>query len=107
MNDLVIMKDKQTVTSSLQVAEVFEKNRRDVLRAIDNLEIGSAKLRSQMFAEGTYQMGVNQMNTNDYVFFGRCLVDGFLGLIGLALAGGLAWAVHEAVKDPQDFFGIK
>mgnify|MGYP000854508503 FL=1 len=47
------------------------------------------------------------MNTNDYVFYGRCLVDGFLGLIGLALAGGLAWAVHEAVKDPQDFFGIK
>ena len=47
------------------------------------------------------------MNTNDYVFFGRCLVDGFLGLIGLALAGGLAWAVHEAVKDPQDCFGIK
>ena len=54
MNDLVIMKDKQTVTSSLQVAKTFEKNHRDVLRAIDNLEIGSAKLRSQMFAEGTY-----------------------------------------------------
>lgn len=54
MNDLVIMKDKQAVTSSLQVAETFEKNHRDVLRAIVNLEIGSAKLRSQMFAEGTY-----------------------------------------------------
>lgn len=54
MNDLVIMKDKQAVTSSLQVAKTFEKNHRDVLRAIDNLEIGSAKLRSQMFAEGTY-----------------------------------------------------
>lgn len=54
MNDLVIMKNKQAVTSSLQVAETFEKNHRDVLRAIANLEIGSAKLRSQMFAEGTY-----------------------------------------------------
>ncbi|MCA1344249.1 Rha family transcriptional regulator [Lactiplantibacillus pentosus] len=54
MNDLVIMKDQQAVTSSLQVAKTFEKNHRDVLRAIDNLEIGSAKLRSQMFAEGTY-----------------------------------------------------
>ncbi len=54
MNNLVIMKNKQAVTSSLQVAKTFEKNHRDVLRAIDNLEIGSAKLRSQMFAEGTY-----------------------------------------------------
>lgn len=54
MNDLVIMKNQQAVTSSLQVAETFEKNHRDVLRAIANLEIGSAKLRSQMFAEGTY-----------------------------------------------------
>ncbi|ANZ65553.1 hypothetical protein AYR62_15825 (plasmid) [Secundilactobacillus paracollinoides] len=54
MNELVIMKDKQAVTSSLQVADTFEKNHRDVLRAIVNLEIGSAKLRSQMFAEGTY-----------------------------------------------------
>ncbi|MDK9681613.1 Rha family transcriptional regulator [Lactiplantibacillus argentoratensis] len=54
MNDLVIMKNKQAVTSSLQVAKTFEKNHRDVLRAIANLEIGSAKLRSQMFAEGTY-----------------------------------------------------
>ncbi len=54
MNDLVIMKDQQAVTSSKQVAETFEKNHRDVLRAIDNLEIGSAKLRSQMFAEVTY-----------------------------------------------------
>ncbi|MGJ3946959.1 Rha family transcriptional regulator [Levilactobacillus brevis] len=54
MNDLVIMKNQQAVTSSLQVAKTFEKNHRDVLRAIDNLEIGSAKLRSQMFAEGTY-----------------------------------------------------
>lgn len=54
MNGLVIMKNQQVVTSSVQVAKTFGKNHRDVLRAIDNLEIGSAKLRSQMFAEGTY-----------------------------------------------------
>lgn len=35
MNDLVIMKDKQAVTSSLQVAKTFGNNHRDVLRAID------------------------------------------------------------------------
>ena len=38
MNDLVIMKNKQAVTSSLQVAETFGKNHRDVLRAITNLQ---------------------------------------------------------------------
>ena len=32
------MKDQQAVTSSLQVAETFNKNHRDVLRAIDDLE---------------------------------------------------------------------
>ena len=32
------MKDQQAVTSSLQVAETFEKNHRDVLRVIDDLE---------------------------------------------------------------------
>lgn len=38
MNNLVIMKDQQAVTSSLQVAETFNKNHRDVLRAVDDLE---------------------------------------------------------------------
>lgn len=38
MNNLVIMKDQQAVTNSLQVAETFNKNHRDVLRAIDDLE---------------------------------------------------------------------
>lgn len=45
------------------------------------------------------------MNTQDYVFYGRCLVDGTIGLITLALAGGLTWAIREAIKNPHDFFG--
>lgn len=35
--ELVIMKNKQAVTSSLQVAETFEKTHKDVLEAYDNL----------------------------------------------------------------------
>lgn len=38
MNELVIMKDKQAVTSSLQVAESFNKNHQHVLRSIDGLK---------------------------------------------------------------------
>ncbi len=36
MNDLVIMKNKQAVTSSLQVAEVFDKQHKHVMEAIQN-----------------------------------------------------------------------
>ena len=47
------------------------------------------------------------MNTNDYVFYGRCLVDGAIALVALATVSGIGWMIHAAVKDPQDFFGIK
>lgn len=54
MNELVIMKNRQAVTSSLQVAETFGKEHKNVLQNVDNLvaENSAAKL---MFAEGTYE----------------------------------------------------
>ena len=57
MNNLVIMKDQQAVTSSLQVAEAFEKQHKDVLEAIDT-KIQSAENSAHyqnMFAEGEYK----------------------------------------------------
>lgn len=50
MNNLVIMKNKQAVTTSLQVAETFEKNHRDVLKAITNLQ-KDVRNFAQMFIE--------------------------------------------------------
>ena len=50
MNNLVIMKNKQAVTTSLQVAETFGKNNRDVLRAITNLQ-KDVRNFAQMFIE--------------------------------------------------------
>jgi Rha family phage regulatory protein len=50
MNELVIMKDQQAVTTSLQVAEVFGKNHRDVLRTIDDLK--DMRNFTQMFSDG-------------------------------------------------------
>lgn len=47
------------------------------------------------------------MNTQDYVFYGKCLVDGVLALVTLGIAGGISWMIHEAIKDPEGFFGIK
>ena len=55
MNDLVIMKNKQAVTSSLQVAETFDKEHKNIMRDIDKLlEYGGSKLSREMFATGTY-----------------------------------------------------
>ena len=50
MNELVIMKDKQAVTSSLQVAESFNKNHQHVLRSIDCLKKDGSNF-GQMFIE--------------------------------------------------------
>ncbi|MDT7015266.1 Rha family transcriptional regulator [Levilactobacillus namurensis] len=57
MNDLVIMKDKQAVTSSLQVAQTFGKRHDHVTRDIEELiaQSGSPKLGNEMFATGTYE----------------------------------------------------
>ena len=83
MNNLVIMKDQQAVTSSLQVAENFEKSHKHVLEAIDN-KIQSAENSAdykKMFCEGTYQdtRGRNQkmyyMNRDGFTF----IAMGFTG----------------------------
>lgn len=50
--ELVIMRDRQAVTTSLQVAENFEKNHRDVLRSIDMLK-KDVRNFAQMFTEST------------------------------------------------------
>ncbi|MEE6667643.1 Rha family transcriptional regulator [Pediococcus acidilactici] len=51
MNDLVIMKDQQAVTTSLQVAEVFGKRHDNILRDIENLKKDILNFE-EMFSEG-------------------------------------------------------
>lgn len=53
MNELVVMKNQQAVTTSLRVAEVFSKAHRDVLKAIRNLTAQNCAV-GNMFDEGTY-----------------------------------------------------
>lgn len=52
MNNLVIMKDQQAVTSSLQVAENFEKEHKNILRDIESLKKDVLNFE-QMFYETT------------------------------------------------------
>lgn len=55
MKDLVIMKDQQVVTTSLQVSETFGKQHKDVLEAYDNLmQQGMAENSADLFYEDTY-----------------------------------------------------
>lgn len=51
MNDLVVMKDQQAVTSSLQVAETFGKRPDHVLRDIENLIKKDVSKIGEMFQE--------------------------------------------------------
>lgn len=52
MNELVIMQNKQAVTTSLRVAEVFGKDHKHVLETISNL--AAEKSAAKFFAEATY-----------------------------------------------------
>ena len=79
MTDLVIMKDRQAVTSSLNVAENFEKEHRVVLKAIDDLKEGLAQKYADLFWEDTY---IHPQNKQTYrvVYMNR---DGFtLAVLG-------------------------
>lgn len=62
MTNLVIMKDQQAVTTSLQVAETFEKNHQHVLRDLDNLKEGVQNW-TDLFYEDTY---IHPQNKQEY-----------------------------------------
>lgn len=80
MNNLVIMKDQQAVTSSLQVAETFDKNHRDVMKRIRDLTAQNIAV-GKMFIQSTYlnRQGHSQpmyyMNRDGFTL----LVVGFTG----------------------------
>ena len=82
MNSLVIMKDQQAVTTSLNVAETFERNHRDVLAAIDDLKEGVAENYADLFWDDTY---IHPQNKQSYrmIFMNR---DGFT-LLAMGFTG--------------------
>lgn len=80
MNDLVVMKNQQAVTSSLQIAETFNKNHRDVMKRIRDLTAQNIAVE-KMFVQSTYlnKQGHSQpmyyMNRDGFTL----LVVGFTG----------------------------
>lgn len=81
MNTLVIMKDQQAVTTSLQVAENFDKNHQHVLRDLDALKEGVQNW-TDLFYEDTY---THPQNKQEYrmIYMNR---DGF-ALLAMGFTG--------------------
>lgn len=82
MENLVIMKDKQAVTTSLQVAENFGKRHDHILRDLDELKEGLTQNWGDLFNESTY---VHPQNKQEYrmIYMNR---DGFT-LLAMGFTG--------------------
>jgi len=83
VNDLVIMKNKQAVTSSLQVADTFEKRHDNIMQAIGGLL--KNKDTQQMFARDAR---VNDQNGQQYPIY-YMNRDGFT-LLAMGFTGSKA-----------------
>ncbi|MGC7087636.1 Rha family transcriptional regulator [Enterococcus faecalis] len=105
MNNLVIMKDKQAVTTSLQVAETFNKNHRDVLAAIDDLKEGVAENYADLFYEDSY---IHPQNKQKYrqIIMNRdgftLLAMGFTGQKALKFKLKYIEAFNQMEKEIQE-----
>ena len=101
MNNLAIMKDQQAVTSSLQVAETFDKSHKHVLEAIDNCKEGVAENWADLFYEDTY---IHPQNRQPYrvIYMNR---DGFT-LLAMGFTGkkalGFKMQYIEAFNKMED-----
>lgn len=86
MKNLVIMKDQKAVTSSLQVADGFDKNHQHILRDLDGLKEGVQNW-TDLFYEDTY---IHPQNKQPYrmIYMNR---DGFT-LLAMGFTGKKALA---------------
>ena len=66
MDELVIMHDKQVVTTSLKVAEIFEKEHKNVMQSIKNLTAENSAVK-KMFVEDRYLNSRSQQQPMYYM----------------------------------------
>ena len=72
MEDLVIMKNKQAVTTSLQVAESFGKKHQHVMEAIrkltvENSTVGNMFVKSTYFNKQNHEQPIQSIVVNQWV----------------------------------------
>lgn len=89
MNEIKINNDNGTLTvSSLQVAEDFEKEHRNVVQAIEELKKGVAEKSADLFIESSYQHPQNKQTYKCY----NLTRDGFsLLVMGFTGKKALEW----------------
>lgn len=82
MDHLVFIKNKQAVTTSLQIAEAFSKEHKTVLKAIDGIREGLAQKYANYFWDDTY---IHPSNKREFrmVYMNR---DGF-SLLAMGFTG--------------------
>ncbi|HFN1647997.1 TPA: Rha family transcriptional regulator, partial [Enterococcus faecium] len=103
--ELVILKNKEAVTTSLQVAESFDKKHRHVLTAIDELKEGVAENWADLFWEDTY---VHPQNKQSYriIYMNRdgfsLLAMGFTGKKALSFKLQYIEAFNKMEKELKD-----
>ncbi|HFM5591661.1 TPA: Rha family transcriptional regulator, partial [Enterococcus faecium] len=100
-----ILKNKEAVTTSLQVAESFDKKHRHVLTAIDELKEGVAENWADLFWEDTY---VHPQNKQSYriIYMNRdgfsLLAMGFTGKKALSFKLQYIEAFNKMEKELKD-----
>ena len=105
MQELVILKNKEAVTTSLQVAESFDKKHRHVLTAIDELKEGVAENWADLVWEDTY---VHPQNKQSYriIYMNRdgfsLLAMGFTGKKALSFKLQYIEAFNKMEKELKD-----
>lgn len=80
LKDLVIMRDGKAVTSSLEVAKIFEKKHQHVMESIRKLTVENSTV-AKMFVKGTY---LDKQNHEQPLFY--MTRDGFT-LIAMSFTG--------------------
>lgn len=108
MNELVVMKDQQAVTSSLQVAETFNKNHRDVMKRVRDLTAQNIAVE-KMFVQSTYmnkqghQQPMYYMNRDGFTL----LVVGFTGKKAMEFKLKYIEAFNQMEKQIRNYGGYK
>ena len=89
-----MIENEQPITTSRNVAENFEKNHRDVLKAIDELKDGVAQNFADLFHETTYTHEQNKQQYREYYM----TKDGFT-LLAMGFTGKKALEFKLAYID--------
>lgn len=105
MTELINIKNEEAVTTSLQVAEAFEKRHDRVLRAIDNIIEGLPKNGVSYFHKGKYKDSSGKSNVMYYI--NR---DGFsLLVMGFTGKKALEWKLKyiEAFNQMEKYINFR